>query len=68
MDQTRYDVFKGIPGSPKKPLWIGALAGLERAIEQMNRMAERSPGDYFVSDHRTGEIVASVEWKVEVNP
>ena len=59
--ETTYDVFKGFPGTTKSPLWLGAIAGLNRATEHMNRMAERMPGDYFVIDHRTGEIVASVE-------
>ena len=63
MDKTTYDVFKGIPGTTKNPVWLGAIAGLNRATEHMNRMAERMPGDYFVSDSRTGEVVASVEWE-----
>jgi hypothetical protein len=59
MDTPSYDVFKGTP--EKKPLWLGAVPGLERAKEQMNRMASRLPGDYFIFDPVTDNVVASVD-------
>ena len=58
MAESTYDVFKGFPD--KKPLWLGAVPARDRAIDQMNRMASRLPGDYFVIDPATHEIVATV--------
>lgn len=58
MDTTAYDVFKGRPEN--KPLWLGEVSGLQRAIDQMNRMAARLPGDYFVFNPLTNEVVAFV--------
>ena len=56
---TVYDVFKGTPQN--KPLWLGTVNRLERAIDQMNRMFARLPGDYFVSNSATHEVLASVQ-------
>ena len=56
MEQTTYDVFKGIP--QKNPLCLGAIVGLKRATDLMNRMASRLPGDYFVFDTTSKEVVA----------
>ena len=44
--ETAYDVFKGTPES--KPLWLGTISGLRRAIQMMNMMGERLPGSYFI--------------------
>ena len=57
MDEFKYEVFKGIP--KKNPFWLGSVSGLERATELMNRMADRLPGDYFVSRAITAEVVAA---------
>ena len=60
MDKTNsYDVFKGIP--EKKPLWLGTVTGLRRAIDLMNRTAARLPFDYFVCSAATHEVVASFQ-------
>jgi hypothetical protein len=58
MTEATYDVFKGLPD--KKPLWLGAVPGLQRAIDQMNRMSARLPGNYFVFDPRANEVIATV--------
>jgi hypothetical protein len=55
---TPYDVFKGHP--QKKPLWLGTVNGLPRAIDLMDRMAARLSGDYFVCNAATHEVLASV--------
>jgi hypothetical protein len=57
MMEFKYDVFKGVP--KKNPLWLGSINGLERAMEQMNGMADRLPGDYFVSSATNAEVVAT---------
>jgi hypothetical protein len=60
MDKANaYDVFKGSP--EKKPLWLGTVTGLQRAIDQMNRIAARMPCDYFVCSAATHEVVASLQ-------
>jgi hypothetical protein len=59
MDEPNiYDVFKQTP--QKKALWLGSVNGLPRALDQMKRMAARLPGDYFISDAATHEVIASV--------
>ena len=51
-----FDVFKGAP--KRSPLWLGNVRGLQKAIDLMNGMARRLPGDYFVSDAATHEVLA----------
>jgi hypothetical protein len=54
-----FDVFKG---SPKRDrLWLGNVEGLQRAIDLMNSMAGRLPGDYFMCNAATQELVALVQ-------
>ena len=57
-DNSTYDVFKGNP--EKKPLWLGTVKGRMRAVDLMNGMAARLPGDYFVRNTITQEIVTEV--------
>jgi hypothetical protein len=64
MTEATYDVFKGLPD--KNPLWLGAVPGLQRAIDQMKRMSARLPGDYFVFDPRENEVVATVHQHLAV--
>jgi hypothetical protein len=45
MDEAKYDVFKGTPGT--KPLWLGDVIGRQRAMDLVNRTASRLPGDYL---------------------
>jgi hypothetical protein len=59
VNRVTYDVFKGKPNNTR--LWLGSIAGLERATGLMNRMAASLPGDYFVVDAATGELVALTE-------
>jgi hypothetical protein len=61
-----FDVFKGVP--KRSPLWLGNVGGLQKAIDLMNSMAKRLPGDYFVSDAATHEVLALVQKSpVQVN-
>lgn len=58
MDATKeYVVFKAVPKF--KPIRLGSLGNLRMAIEIMNRMASRMPGEYFIVDLATDEVVAS---------
>jgi hypothetical protein len=63
-DNSTYDVFKR--NAQKKPLWLGAVKGRKRAIDLMNRMAARLPGDYFVWNSNTQELVTEVRAEAPV--
>jgi hypothetical protein len=53
-----YDVFKET--AQKKALWLGSVNRLQRALDQMKRMSAQLPGEYFISDAATQEVIASV--------
>lgn len=53
-----YGVFKGIP--QLKPFQLGLVSDLTRAIDLMNRMNQRIPGDYFIRNMVTHELMVSV--------
>jgi len=54
-----FDVVKGF--AHDKPLCIGTVRGVEIAIELMYRMYAKIPGDYFVRQKATEEVVASIQ-------
>jgi D-serine dehydratase len=41
-------------------VWIEAASDVRVAEERISRMAEKDPGEYFVFDQRTQQIVAKV--------
>jgi hypothetical protein len=52
------DIFKkDVRGNP---VWIDAVNDLEDARLRLNQLVSIRPGEYFVFDHRTRRIVASV--------
>ena len=53
----RLDVFKGTPGND---IWLGSVTALNRAVELMNRMAERQPDNYFVVSSHNSQVVATI--------
>jgi hypothetical protein len=53
-----YEVFKGIPHV--RPVRLGSVRGVQRATDLMNRMYARLPGNYFVCNARTREVIASL--------
>ena len=63
-DNTTYEVFKGNP--QKKPLWLGTVGGRIRALDLMKRMATRLPGDYFMTNTITQELVAEIHAEAPV--
>ena len=63
-DNITYDVFKRNP--QKKPFWLGSVKGWTRAVDLMNRMAARLPGDYFVWNPITQELVTEVRAEAPV--
>jgi hypothetical protein len=59
MDEPHtYELFKRTP--QEQPRRLGSVNGLQRALDQMKRMSARLPGDYFISDAATHEVIASV--------
>src|SRR5580658_2755269 len=54
-----YDILKGKPDGTR--LWVESLlTNVQRATEQMNRIAARVPDNYFIVDPAAGKVVASV--------
>jgi hypothetical protein len=51
-----FDIFKKLPDG--QPLWVQAVEGLEEAKRQLTQMALASPGDYFIYNTRSGEVIA----------
>jgi hypothetical protein len=58
MKQSWYDIYKGKPDTTRR--WLESLNNLDRATDQMNHTAVIMPGDYFIVDSATGNVVASV--------
>jgi hypothetical protein len=52
MDST-FDIFKVTSDGP---LWVEAVQGLEKAKEQMARLALTSPGEYFIHSQDYGVV------------
>jgi|SRR5689334_5978606 len=63
MESREFEVFKGNPES--KPFRLGAVRGSQRAVELMYRMYARLPGNYFVRDLASRQIVASLRGKAD---
>ena len=58
MQTPSLDIFrKDLRGNP---IWIDAVEDLETAQLRLSELASALPGDYFVFDQRTNQIVASV--------
>lgn len=52
--RSEFDVFaRDLSG---KPIWLAATESLEEANEYMNRLAENSPGPYFVYSLEKGIV------------
>jgi hypothetical protein len=58
-DLEEYEVFKGSPKA--KPFRLGSVRGSERATQLMYRMYARLPGDYFIRQTSTEEVIISVQ-------
>ena len=50
---STFDIFKVTSDGP---LWVEAVQGLEKAKEQMARLALISPGEYFIHSQEQGVI------------
>ncbi|HXU21551.1 MAG TPA: hypothetical protein VN788_13290 [Verrucomicrobiae bacterium] len=55
-----FDIFKLLPDGP---LRVMAVQGLEQANEQMARLVQTSPGEYFIRSHQQMvELEQPEEW------
>jgi len=60
-----FDIFKVTSDGP---LWVEAVTGLERAKEQMARVALSSPGEYFIYSQEEGVIAKQTQEFLEEIP
>ncbi len=58
MNSAQLDIFrKDVRGNP---VWLDCVKDLETARCRLNELASVIPGEYFVFDQRTHQIVASL--------
>jgi len=53
--ETKLDIFLKLPDG--KRLWVEAVEGLEKAKMQIQKLVEHSPGEYFIFNPRTGQLL-----------
>jgi hypothetical protein len=53
--EPKLDIFLRLPDG--KPLWVEAVLGYEKAHLQLEKLIQTTPGDYFLFNAKTGEIV-----------
>jgi len=51
----KFDIFKKLPDG--HPLWVKAVDGLDEARTQLARLAVSAPGEYFIYDVRSAQVV-----------
>lgn len=62
MSSPALDIFKkDVRGNP---VWVDAVEDLDDARSRLNQLALTLPGEYFVFDQRTRQIVASCSVKL----
>jgi hypothetical protein len=52
---AKFDIFKKLPDG--HPIWVKAVEGLEEARNQLDQMSRTAPGEYFIFNTRSGQIV-----------
>jgi hypothetical protein len=58
MNSAQLDIFR--KDSRGNPVWLDCVTDLEAARSRLNELASVAPGEYFVFDQRTHQIVASL--------
>jgi hypothetical protein len=59
MTEPTFDIFAG--GPEKDPVWVEAVQGLSDALERMEQIAQKTPGQYFVFSIGSHAILARTE-------
>jgi hypothetical protein len=55
MSSSSLDIFKEVLGG--NPVWVDAVGDLENARRRVNQLASVVPGEYFIFDQRTRQIL-----------
>jgi hypothetical protein len=53
--EMKFDIFLRLPDG--KPLWVEAVEGYEKAKVHIQKLAQVSPGEYFIFNSKTGQIL-----------
>jgi hypothetical protein len=53
--EQKLDIFVRLPDG--KPLWLDSVVGYDKAKLALERLIQSTPGDYFLFNANTGEIV-----------
>jgi len=53
--EQKLDIFVRLPDG--KPLWVESVVGYDKAKLALERLIQSTPGDYFLFNANTGEIV-----------
>jgi hypothetical protein len=53
--EIKVDIFLRLPDG--KPLWVEAVEGYDKAKLHIQELIQVSPGEYFIFDSRTGQIL-----------
>ena len=51
----KFDIFRKLPDG--QPIWLRAVDGLNEAKKQLSEIAYSEPGDYFLYNSPTGQII-----------
>jgi hypothetical protein len=54
--EIKFDIFLRLPDG--KPLWVEAVEGYDKAQVQVQKLVQASPGEYFIFNSRTGQILS----------
>lgn len=57
--RLKYEIFSGIPD--RDAVWIEAVEGLASALERMEKIAEDTPGPYFIFYAQSHSVVARMD-------
>jgi len=57
--EPRFDIFSGTPD--KNAVWVECVRGLSNEREQMERIAAKKPGRYFLFSLPSHSILAQIE-------
>lgn len=55
----KFDIFRKLPDG--HPIWLRAVDGLAEAKRQLSEIAKNEPGDYFLYNSPSGQIIPFCE-------
>jgi hypothetical protein len=58
MDE-KFDIFKKL--SDGQPMWVRAVDGFTEAKQQLLQLSQEAPGEYFLYNSPTGQIIPLAE-------